>query len=286
MDDRRILADIERRLARDDPELASLMDALNQQFPEGCDDGGNDKRERRDWRDWRVVTAVVLAIVALLGLILMGIFAKPTSTEDDHGRPNRIAPNASVQTQHRDHRSRIPPGRRARHMAAAGPLSAPVARPRRHSMRARDLAEPYVSVSKDSDAVDAVRLLAERRLPGLLVVDTAGRPYAILPACAVIRALAPGYGQEDSVLVDVIDELHADQLRRALVGWQVADCLPLGRPFLPTAGPDWTAMEVANLMARTRSPFVAIVDRSDRDPCRLLGVVTAAHLLERLLQAT
>jgi CBS domain-containing protein len=57
------------------------------------------------------------------------------------------------------------------------------------------------------------------------------------------------------------------------------------RPFLPTAAPDWTAVEIAELMARSRSPLIAVVERSDQDPERLLGVVTAARLLERLLQA-
>jgi hypothetical protein len=44
-------------------------------------------------------------------------------------------------------------------------------------------------------------------------------------------------------------------------------------------------MELAELMARTRSPLIAIVERGARGPGRLLGAVTAAHLLERLLQA-
>ncbi|MBG0857403.1 CBS domain-containing protein [Streptomyces spinoverrucosus] len=132
-------------------------------------------------------------------------------------------------------------------------------------MRARDLAESYVSVSTESDAIEAVRLPVDRRLPGLVVTDCAGQPYAALPA-------------------GVIDEPHADRLCHALRGRTVADCLLVGRPFLPTADPDWTAVELAELMARSRSPLVAMVERPTGEPARLLGVVTATSLLEHLLK--
>ncbi|GAU71461.1 hypothetical protein SSP35_41_00050 [Streptomyces sp. NBRC 110611] len=152
-------------------------------------------------------------------------------------------------------------------------------------MRARDLAEPYVAVRSDADAVDAVRLLVERCLPGILVVGPAGRPYAILPASDLVRTLVPGYVQEDPLLAEVIDESHADHLCRALRGRTVADCLPVGRPYLPTIGPDSTAVEIAELMARVRTPLVAVIapGAASQDP--LIGVVTATRLLQYLLQA-
>jgi CBS domain-containing protein len=152
-------------------------------------------------------------------------------------------------------------------------------------MRARDLAQPYVSVSTDTDAVDAVRLFVEHRLPGLLVVGRAGQPVAMLPASEVVRTLVPGYVREDPLLAAVIDEPHADRLRRALEGRTLAERLPTTRrPFLPVAAPECTALELAELMARTRSPLIAVVERDTAGPGCLLGVVTAAHLLERLLR--
>jgi hypothetical protein len=117
-------------------------------------------------------------------------------------------------------------------------------------MRARDLAEPYVSVRNDADAVEAVRLLVKQRLPGLLVIDPAGQPYAILSACDLVSTLVPGYIREDPVLAEVIDEPHADHLCHALLGRTVADCLPVGRPYLLTAAPDSTAMEQASPCTR------------------------------------
>jgi CBS domain-containing protein len=150
-------------------------------------------------------------------------------------------------------------------------------------MRARDLVQSYVTVSKDADALEAVRVLVEHGLPGLLVVDTDGHPYAALPACDLVRALVPSYIREDSVLAAVIDEPHADQLCRAVAGRKLVDCLPVGRPFLPTAVPDCTAVEIAELMARTRSPLVAVIEQGAAGPGHLLGIITAAHLLKRLL---
>ncbi|MGW7264929.1 CBS domain-containing protein [Streptomyces sp. NPDC054842] len=151
-------------------------------------------------------------------------------------------------------------------------------------MRAIDLAVQYPTVSLDSDALDAARLLAERQLPGVLVVDGDGLPYAILPASRLVKLLVPDYVIEDPALAAVIDERHADRLCQALAGQPVRDALPKERQKPPLADADDTALEVAALMARERSPLVAVVGK-DKAGSRLLGVITAAHLLERLLGA-
>ncbi|QLH25333.1 CBS domain-containing protein [Streptomyces sp. Rer75] len=156
-------------------------------------------------------------------------------------------------------------------------------------MRARDLAVEYPSVRLDSDALDAARLLAEQRLPGVLVMDDGGEPHALLPASALVKLLVPGYVIEDPTLAAVVDEPHADRLCQALAGRRVADCLPREGHKPPVADPDDTALEVAALMAREHSPLIAVVERGergDRGGSRLLGVITAAHLLERLLGVT
>jgi CBS domain-containing protein len=152
-------------------------------------------------------------------------------------------------------------------------------------MRARDLAVEYPSVSLDSDALDAARLLAEQRLPGLMVMDDSGEPYALLPASRLVKLLVPDYVIEDPTLAAVVDERHADRLCQALAGQPVRDCLPGHRQVPPTADADDTALEVAVLMARERSPLVAVAER-DKSGSRTLGVITAAHLLERLLGVT
>ncbi|MDJ0380150.1 CBS domain-containing protein [Streptomyces sp. G-G2] len=150
-------------------------------------------------------------------------------------------------------------------------------------MRARDLAVQYETVTTDTDALEAARLMAEHRLPGLLVLDGSGVPKAILPASQMIRMLVPEYVIEDPTLAAVIDEKHADRLCAALRGRTVGDCLPPKAPKPPVAAPDDTALEVAALMAQQRSPLVAVVERHMDGSTVLLGVITAAHLLDRLL---
>lgn len=149
-------------------------------------------------------------------------------------------------------------------------------------MRARDLAVEYESVGIDSDALDAARLMAEQRLPALLVLDERGEPKAILPASQMVKILVPHYVVEDPMLAAVVDERHADRLCQVLVGKRVRECLPEDALPPPVAAPDDTALEVAALMAEVHSPLVAVGAR-DKQGTHLLGVITAAHLLERLL---
>ncbi|MFI9583588.1 CBS domain-containing protein [Streptomyces sp. NPDC052236] len=151
-------------------------------------------------------------------------------------------------------------------------------------MRARDLAVEYESVTVDSDAVEAARLMAEHKLPGLLVLDERGEPKAILPASQMVKVLVPTYVIEDPTLASVVDEKHADRLCQALVGRTVGDCLSATAAPPPIAAPDDTALEVAALMARVRSPLVAVAEKA-KDGIHLLGVITASHLLHELLSA-
>ncbi|ARP71069.1 CBS domain-containing protein [Streptomyces pluripotens] len=160
-------------------------------------------------------------------------------------------------------------------------------------MRARDLAVEYETIGLDSDALDAARLMAEHRLPALLVVDDQGAPRAILPASQMIKILVPAYVVEDPTLAAVVDERHADRLCEALAGRKVSECLSQSVPPPPVAAADDTALEVAAQMAQARSPLVAVVEEDevvgaekDKSGGRLLGVITASHLLERLLAAT
>ncbi|MFI6010091.1 CBS domain-containing protein [Streptomyces sp. NPDC051243] len=152
-------------------------------------------------------------------------------------------------------------------------------------MRARDLAVEYESVSVDSAALDAARLMAEHKLPGLLVLDELGEPKAILPASQMIKVLVPAYVVEDPTLAAVVDEQHADRLCQALAGRSVGECLPSTVAAPPIADPDDTALEVAALMAQVRSPLVAVAKR-DKAGTHLLGVITASHLLHELLGKT
>jgi len=145
----------------------------------------------------------------------------------------------------------------------------------RWGVRAEQIAEEFPVVSLDSDALEAVRLLATRRLPGLVVTDSAGTPVTILPASQVVRLLVPVYVQEDPSLAGVLSESIADRIADKLGGKSVAEVLPKPPPDMATVKSDDTIIEVAAIMARNRSPLVAVMSGEG-----VVGVITAPRLLE------
>jgi CBS domain-containing protein len=142
-------------------------------------------------------------------------------------------------------------------------------------VRAEQIAEEFPAVALDSNALDAVRLLATRRLPGLVVTDAAGMPVTILPASQVVRLLVPPYVQDDPSLAGVLSELMADRIADKLGGKTVAAVLPKPSPDMATVKSDDTIVEVAAIMARSRSPRVVVTSGEG-----LVGVITASRLLE------
>lgn len=147
-------------------------------------------------------------------------------------------------------------------------------------MLAGALAQPFPTVTLDTDALDAARLLGERRLPGLIVLDEDGRPYTVLPGSQVLRFVVPAYIQDDPALARAFDEKSADELCAKLVSRQVREVLPKRKDVLdlPVVGADATAVEVAALMAGMHSPIVAVVDGST-----VLGAITVSALLAHLM---
>lgn len=141
------------------------------------------------------------------------------------------------------------------------------------------MAEDYPVLTMESDALEAAQLLAEHRLPGLVVTDR-DRPRSILPASQVVRFLVPGYVQDDPSLARVLDESMADQVAKSLGGKSVGDLVRDGAPELAVVNADDTIIEVAAIMARLRCPLAAVM-RDDR----LIGVITASRLLQAALAA-
>jgi CBS domain-containing protein len=147
-------------------------------------------------------------------------------------------------------------------------------------MRARDLAVDFPTVELTTPAIAAAQLLAGQNLPGLIVVDDRGRPLTVLPGTQVLRMAIPAYCQDDPTLARVIDEAAADVFLRGLGERTVAQSLPEAPRELPVVAPDATVLEIAALMARSRSPLVAVVDRDGA----MLGAVTLDALLDRLVE--
>ncbi|MBE1495967.1 CBS domain-containing protein [Amycolatopsis lexingtonensis] len=145
-------------------------------------------------------------------------------------------------------------------------------------MHAAQMAEEYPVVELDSNALEAARLLAERRLPGLVVTDKAGCPQSVLPASQVVQFLVPGYVRDDPSLAGVLNESMADRVCDKLGGKTVRSLLPEEATELPRVNADDTIIEVAAMMARLRCPLVAVMEGKT-----LLGVISASRLLELAL---
>ncbi|MEV4566146.1 CBS domain-containing protein [Nonomuraea sp. NPDC049419] len=147
-------------------------------------------------------------------------------------------------------------------------------------MRARLLASDFPTVTLDTSVVDAARLLAEQDLPGLIVVDERGLPLSVLPGTQVLWLAVPDYCRDDPALARVVDEPHADLFLRSLAERTVREALPRESRELPVTDADATVLELAALMARTRSPLVAVVEDG-----RLIGAVTLQALMDWAVSA-
>jgi CBS domain len=147
-------------------------------------------------------------------------------------------------------------------------------------MRARDLVEQIPTVDLDTDAMEAAQTLARHRIPGLVVKDESGHPYTVLPGSQVLRFVIPSYVQDDPQLAAVYDEQAADELIGELTGKPVRDLLPKRQDAheLPVVDGDANSMEVAALMARLRSPLVAVLEEGE-----YIGAITVSQLLRHLV---
>ena len=143
------------------------------------------------------------------------------------------------------------------------------------------MAEETPLVDLNSSALAAARLLAERRLPALVVTKADRSPHSILPASQVVRFLVPGYVLEDPSLARVMNESMADRAGDQLGSKRVRDLLPTERRELPVVDYDDTIIEVAAIMARLRCPLAAVMKGN-----RLIGVISASRLLELALKPT
>ncbi|MEU8379411.1 CBS domain-containing protein [Streptosporangium sp. NPDC048865] len=145
-------------------------------------------------------------------------------------------------------------------------------------MQARDIAVSLPTVTIGDSVAKAVRVMVVGRLPGLVIVDALSRPRLVLPGTQVLRLAVPGSYQEDPALARTIDEAYADQFWQDLGNRTIGDCLPRdpARPVTVPTGAN--LLEVAALMARTRSPIVAVVDRD----ASLVGAITLERLLTSL----
>jgi CBS domain-containing protein len=141
-------------------------------------------------------------------------------------------------------------------------------------VRAAEIDEEFPVVGIDSPALEAARLLVEHSLPGIVILTTDGQLYAVLPASQVVGFVVPSYIQDDPLLARVLAESVADRAAEKLGGKTIRELLPQHPLTMPVANADDTIIEVATIMARLRSPLVAVMKQD-----KLHGVITASRLL-------
>jgi len=146
-------------------------------------------------------------------------------------------------------------------------------------VRAKDLDEQFPIVAVDSDALDAARLVAEHNLPGLVVTDTNGKPYAILLASEMLRMVLPRYVQHDLTLAGVVGDALSDDADQNLAGKTVGDILPEKPRTIPSVDVRDGLIKVAAEMAQLRIPLIAVTQNG-----KLHGVITASHVLAAALK--
>ena len=159
------------------------------------------------------------------------------------------------------------------------PLQDPEATAYGGRVHAEQMAEEMPLVDLDTNALEAATLLAERRLPALVVTEADGSPHSILPASQVVRFLVPSYVQDDPSLARVMNESMADRAGDKLGSKRVRDLLPSEPRELAAVNYDDTIIEVAAIMARLRCPLAAVMKDG-----RLIGVISASRLLELALK--
>ena len=143
-------------------------------------------------------------------------------------------------------------------------------------MRAEDLDEQFPIVTVDSDALDAARMIAEHSLPGLVVADTSGKPYAVLLASEMLRSVV----QDDLALAGVLGDAIADYATQNLAGKTVGDVLPDHPRAITSVDARAGVFKVAAEMVQLRSPLIAVTKNG-----KLHGVITASRLLAAALKS-
>lgn len=147
-------------------------------------------------------------------------------------------------------------------------------------MRAADLAEAHLAVGPDTPVAQALAVMVSGGWPGLVVTTGTGRPYTVLAGSTLLRLMLPPYVRDDPGLARALDAEAADDVCRRLVSRTVRDLVPAPRPRedQPLVEADATSLEIAGVLARTRSPLAGVLRVGV-----VVGVVTATRLLSHLM---
>lgn len=148
-------------------------------------------------------------------------------------------------------------------------------------MLAQELAEQVPTVSFDTTGAEAVRLLAEYRLSGVVVQNGSDTPVAVIPGSQLLALIVPDYINDHPNLAHVYDEQSADELCDALNEFTIGRLLERQRfseVKLPSVLPEDTVIEVAAVMLRGHFPIICVIDRDGS----YSGVVTMSRMMAHI----
>jgi CBS domain-containing protein len=145
-------------------------------------------------------------------------------------------------------------------------------------MQARDIVVSVPTITLQDTVAKAIQVMALGRLPGLIVVNDAGRASMVLPGSQVLRLVVPATYQSEPALAHTIDEEAADRFWVEDSLRTVGECLPEKLAKVATVRPDANRLEVAAAIALARSPLVAVTERDGT----LVGAITLEGLVTSL----
>jgi len=151
-------------------------------------------------------------------------------------------------------------------------------------VRAAELAEQVPIVRRETTGAEAVRVVAEYRLAGLVVAGDDGVPIAVVPGSQLLGLVLPQYVREDPRLAHAYDEAAADGLCRLLERNTIGELLAakkLTATKPPSVLPEDTLIEIASVMDAGHLPLIVIIDRDGG----YHGVVTLSRLLAAIATA-
>lgn len=148
-------------------------------------------------------------------------------------------------------------------------------------MRASDVVQTLPAARLVDAVLPAMRTVARRDLPGLVVVDEQDRVVACVSLSDLLGMVLPRYMRDEPCLARTFGEAHADRIAEALAGAAVRDVVGDVTERIPVVRADATLVELAETMSRQRCALVMVEQRETG----VLGVVTAGRLLEVLVDA-
>jgi CBS domain-containing protein len=143
-------------------------------------------------------------------------------------------------------------------------------------MRAHDImTRPVVTITTETSVAEAARLMLERRISGLPVVDKAGAVVGLVTEGDLLRRAETGTDRQRSPWLALL--LGPGHLANAYVHEHGRQCGEVMTRKVVTVTPDTLVAEVVHEMERHRIKRVPVVQNG-----RLVGSISRANLLKAL----